>query len=102
MLDRTGRRLADRRCDLSRATLGEHEPGGPSTLCGAADGAKILRILDLIQCDDHRLLAVEQRLSLNVLAFRYVRTDALVPVRARASCDLVSRLQRRADLCVHQ
>ena len=82
MLDRPGRGLADGRRDLGGTPLGQHHTGSAGALGRAADRAEVLRILNLIQRDDQRLVACEQFLGLDVAELRHLGADALMPVGA--------------------
>ena len=55
VLDRAGRRLADRRRDLGRAALRQDDAGRARALGGAADRAEVLRVLDLVERDQQRV-----------------------------------------------
>src|ERR1700727_442516 len=55
MLDGAGRRLTGRRRDLGCTALGNDDAGGADALGRAADRAKVLRVLDLVEHDDQRL-----------------------------------------------
>ena len=78
VLDGAGGCPADRRRDLDGAALRDHDPGRARAFGAAADGAEVLRVLDLVQRHDQRLLGVEQAAGVGVGVRLGLADDALM------------------------
>ena len=95
MLDRAGRRAADRRRDLRGAPLGDHHSGRAGALGAAADGAEVLGVLDLVERDHQGLLAASQQLrGVGIRIGLRLAHESLVLGRAAQALEL----RRRHDL----
>jgi hypothetical protein len=66
VLDRPSRGLAGRGGDGGGAALGDDDPAGAGELSGAADGAKVARVLDLIEGDDQGVVGTQQAAGIRI------------------------------------
>jgi hypothetical protein len=96
VLDRPGRRPADRGAHLRGPAFGQHHAGGRGGLRGSAHRAQVLGVLYLVEGDDQRIGRGQEPLGVGVGVGLGLGADALMVRGAADALELrrVGRLDR--------